>query len=330
MHDPRHSWRKRLAWGLAALVLLGGLLWVVLRSPAAAVEAAAIDTTPSASTAFVKSHEGTQPDGDLRATPGRGNTSADSAPLAYGELRRLFDYYLSAQGEQNLAAITLQIQTELDRRLEAGQAKKARRLLDLYLNFKRALVDLEAKPGLAGNAVDAIRQRMLAQQDLRTQYFTPEEIDAMFGFEDAMDTDAVARLTISQDPKLSATEKQKQLAALDANMPPALRTEREASLAVVRVEQRASDMRAKGASDDDVYRMRAQALDAPAAGRLAELDQEEAAWKRRIATYLDARNQLLKSQANASDSERAKALTQLQQAQFSEDERRRLAAYEAQ
>ncbi len=326
---PRH-WRQRLAWSLGAGVLLVGVLWVVLRYNADEIETATPEAHPLSSSAFVKSHEGTQPDGALHLTAAKGSAAAESAPLAFGELRRLFDYYLSAQGEQNLAAITQEIQTELDRRLDAAQAKKARRLLDLYLNFRRALVDVEAKPGLSGNAVEAIRQRMLAQQDLRTQYFTPEEIEGMFGFEDAMDADAVARLEVSQNPKLSTAEKQKQLAALDVNMPPALRAEREASLAVVRVEQSAADMRAKGASDDEVYRMRAHAFDAPAASRLAELDQEEAAWKRRISTYLDARNQLLKSQANASDSERAQALDQLQQTQFSADERRRLAAYEPQ
>lgn len=323
-------WTQRLAWGLGAGLLLGGMLWVMLRADTAVADGVVPDAPQTASGAFVKSHEGTQPDGDLRpAAQGTPGTS-DTGPLAYGELRRLFDYYLSAQGEQNLVAITQQIQTELDRRLNAAQAKKARRLLDLYLSFRRALVDLEAKPGLAGNGVDAIRQRMLAQQDLRTQYFTADEIEGMFGFEDAMDADAVARLEVSQNPKLSAAQKHKQLAALDAAMSPTLRAEREASLAVVRMEQRATDMRAQGASDDEIYRMRAQAFDAGAASRLADLDKEEADWKRRIAVYLEARSQVLKSQANASPGERQQALAQLQQSQFSEDERRRLAAYEPQ
>lgn len=322
--------RKRLWWGAGAVLLAGSLAWLLLRSDATAADAVApTAAAASAPAAFVKSQEGTQPDGNLatRVAPG---ATADNAPLAYGELRRLFDYYLSALGEQNLPGITQQIHTELDRRLSAVQAKKARRLLDLYLNFKRALVDLEAKPALAGNGVVAIRQRMLAQQDLRSQYFNPEEVEGMFGFEDLMDADAVARLEISQNAKLTAAQKQQQLAALDATMSPALRAEREASQVVTRVEQRAADMRAKGASDDEIYRMRSQEFDAGAASRLADLDREEAAWKQRIATYLEARSQVLKSQANATPSERQQALNQLQQSQFSEDERRRLAAYEPQ
>jgi lipase chaperone LimK len=321
--------RKRLWWGAGAVLLAGIFLWVLLRTEASAADTAAPAQAASASTAFVKSQEGTQPDGKLAALTANG-TAADNAPLAYGELRRLFDYYLSALGEQNLPTITQQIQTELDRNLSAVQAKKARRLLDLYLNFRRALVDLEARPALAGNGVAAIRQRMLAQQDLRSQYFNPEEIEGMFGFEDMMDADAVARLEISQNAKLTAAQKQQQLAALDASMSPALRAEREASQVVNRVEQRADDMRAKGASDDEIYRMRAQEFDAGAASRLAELDREEAAWKQRIATYLEARSAVLKSQTNATAAERQQALTALQQSQFSEDERRRLAAYEPQ
>ena len=322
--------RMRLWWAVGAVLLAGSLSWLLLRSDATAADAAA-PTAAAASTprAFVKSQEGTQPDGNLAAVAA-GGVAADNAALAYGELRRLFDYYLSALGEQNLPSITQQIYTELDRNLNPAQAKKARRLLDLYLNFKRALVDLEAKPALVGNGVAAIRLRMLAQQDLRSQYFSPQEIEGMFGFEDVMDADAVARLEISQDVKLTAAQKQQQLAALDATMSPSLRTEREASQLVSRVEQRAFDMRAKGASDDEIYRMRAKEFDAGAASRLADLDREEAAWKQRIATYLEARSQVLKSQANATASERQQALAALQQSQFSEDERRRLGAYEPQ
>ena len=322
--------RKRLWWGAGAVLLAGSLAWLLLRSDATAADAVAPTATATgAPTAFVKSQEGTQPDGNLATLAAHG-AAADNAPLAYGELRRLFDYYLSALGEQNLPSITQQIQAELDRRLSAVQSKKARRLLDLYLNFRRALVDLEARPALVGNGVAAIRQRMLAQQDLRSQYFNAEEIEGMFGFEDLMDADAVARLEISRNDKLSAAQKQQRLAALDATMSPALRAERDATQVVTRVEQRAADMRAKGASDDEIYRMRAQEFDAGAASRLADLDREEAAWKQRIGTYLEAREAVLKSQPNATPSERQQALNQLQQSQFSEDERRRLAAYELQ
>ena len=58
------------------------------------------------------------------------------------------------------------------------------------------------------------------------------------------------------------------------------------------------------------------------------MDREEAAWKARIAHYLLERGKVLKTFADAAESERQAALTQLQQSLFDENERRRLPAYE--
>lgn len=276
--------------------------------------------------AFVRSMEGTVPDGIQILQSGSGSNAAGK--LAFGDLRRMFDYYLSAVGEQSIAAITQQINRELERTLPTDQVPKAKRLLGLYLEFKRELMDVERKPGVTGQGVQAIRNRLLAMQDLRARYFNAEETQAMFGFEDAYDMDAVARLEVSQNPALSANQKKDQLAALDAAMPDDLRRERAAPQVIVRMEEKVVEMRAKGASDDEVYRMRSKEFSPEAATRLAEVDREEAAWKKRIASYLAERNQLLAAQANAPESDRQMALLHLQQAQFNDDERRRLPAYE--
>ena len=317
----------RVGLGLLSLVLVAGG-WIVW-SPAESgdpMPSAAVGPV-SRSAPFVRSMQDTLPDGDLQIL------QADSKPglagaLAYGELKRLFDYYLSAVGEQSIEVITQQIRGELERRLPTPQAAKAQRLLALYIEFKRELVRLETQPQLAGNGVQAIRARMLAMQDVRSRFFNEEETQGMFGFDDAYDMDAIARLEITQNPALSALQKQQQLAAVEAAMPVNLRREREASSVVVRLEQQAQDLRSKGGSEDDVYRMRTKEFDPQAAARLAEVDREEVAWKARIARYQDERSKLLKSQTNASESERQTVLAQLQHTYFTEAERPRLAAYE--
>lgn len=317
----------RVGLGLLTLALVvGGLLvWWPGADPAPAP--AAVIGPVSRAAPFVRSMQDTLPDGDLQALR-NGEVGGASGTLAYGELKRLFDYYLSAVGEQSIETITQQIRGELDRRLPGPMAQKAQRLLALYIEFKRELVRLESEPQLAGNALPSIRARMLAMQDLRARYFSNEETQGMFGFDDAYDLDAVARLEISQNPALSALEKKQQLAALDAAMPANLRAERDATSVVVRVEQQAQDMRTKGASEDDIYRMRAKEFDPQAASRLADVDREEQAWKSRIAVYQEERAKLLKAQANASESERQTSLAQLKQSLFSAEERPRLVAYE--
>lgn len=318
---------QKVGLGVIAIILLAGGMLAIWPAAEPAEPPLAVIGPVTPSTPFVRSMLDTRPDGDLSAVRAGGAPDA-TGPLAYGELKRLFDYYLSAVGEQSIATITLQIRNELDRKLPPAQVPKAQRLLGLYIEFKRELVRLESQPHLVGNGLQAIRGRFLAMQEVRARYFSADETQGMFGFEDAYDLDAISRLEVSQNPALSAEQKKQQLAALDAVLPEQLRTEREATNMVVRLEQQAQALRAKGGSEDDVYRMRAKELDPEAAARLAEVDREEAAWKGRIARYLEQRNALLQSQANASASERETSLVQLQQSAFSDAERPRLKAYE--
>ncbi|MFC3111353.1 lipase secretion chaperone [Undibacterium arcticum] len=270
---------------------------------------------------FVRSMDGTRPDGDLRLAAG-------DALVVDARLRRMFDYYLSAVGEKPLAAIRKEIEQELERRLKPAAATGAKRLLARYLDYKRALVALEQRPHIAGASITAARARLLAMREMRAQYFNTTETQGMFGFDDAYDMDAVTRLEISQDPSLTAAQKKAKLAGLDAAMAPALRAEREAPLAIVKLEEAVNQMRAQGASQDDIYRMRAAALTPEAAARLADVDQEEAAWKSRIASYLAERKAVSAGSAKLSEADQQLALQQLRQARFSADEQKRLAAYE--
>lgn len=266
--------------------------------------------------AFVRSMEGTRPDGDIRQASG-------AALVADRELRNLFEYYLAATGEKPLDAIRAEIERDLDQRLQPAPAAQARQLLGRYLDYKRELAEIEKNPALAGNAADAIRGRLQALQQARLRFFSSAEIDGMFGLDDAYDSDAVARIEISQDKSLGAAQRRDKLAALDAALPPALREARDVPLQPVRLAEEAARMREQGASDDEVYRMRASAVGPEAAARLAAVDREQATWQARVASYLAERSRLIDS--NPADSA---ALMQLRDARFNADEQKRLIAYE--
>lgn len=312
-------------WAVSGALAVVALVWWPhdgLDTPNVAASAGAM---PGARAPFVPSMQGTQPDGDLQTLRMAGT---QTSPAAYARLVRMFDYYLSAVGEASTEAIRQRITHELDLAMPPDQAQEAKRLLGLYLAFKRDLVELEQDTALAGNGVQAIHRRMLAVQQLRERYFTADEVQGMFGFEDRYDADALNRLSIDQDTQLSAAQKKSQLAALDAALPAVLLADRNANQALFNTQQQALDIRAKGASDDDVYRMRSQAFGTQAASRLAEVDREEQAWQSRMAAYLAARNAILSAEGTRSEDQRQQALAQLQQSHFSEDERRRLVAYE--
>ncbi len=298
---------------LAAGALAGVLLYLALApgAPDPAPLAARQEADPFA---FVRSMEGTTPDGAVKQ-------SADGEQLVVdAELGHLFDYYLAGLGEKDLAAIRSEIERELDRRLKPGPAAQAKRLLASYLDYKRALVDLEQQLPQGADLATSARARLAATQKLRARFFSATEIAGLFGFSDAYDLDALARIDISLDPKLSAQQRTDKLAALDSRLSPAMREEREAPTRVVRTEENVLKMRAQGASDDEVYRVRAAAFSPEGASRLAQLDREESEWQQRMAAYKAARAGLQPG---------AEALQQqLRNKYFSDEEQRRLGAYE--
>lgn len=304
-----------LATGVAVIVLG---FWagrqMMAPPPVAAPELPRTD--PSA---FVRSMEGTKPDGNLKVT-------ASDGLIVDAELGHLFDYYLSALGEKSLDAIKVETERELDRKLSPQAAAAAKRLFRQYLDYKRELVDVEknAKPGTSQAA--NMRARFDAMQKVRAKYFTASENSGLFALNDARDLDSIARFEISENASLNAAQKQEQLAKLDASLPLPLREEREAPLKVAKVEEQVAQLRAKGGSDQDVYQLRAKAFSPEAAARLAEVDREEAQWQARIARYLAQRSQIVQNTPNPVQQQQA--IAQLRAQQFTSEEQLRLPAYE--
>jgi len=186
--------------------------------------------------AFVHSLEGTSADGAIQEDRD-GNLQLDA------ELKRLFDYYLSAIGEKNLPEIQSQIEKILDQKLQVKAAAQAKELLKRYITFKQALVELEksASKNVSANTdlFSAVNNKWQNMRQLRSQFFSEKEIQAMFGFDDAYDQDALSRLAISQDNTLTDAEKRHQLQILDKNMPADLKAAKDAPYQVIRLEEQA-------------------------------------------------------------------------------------------
>lgn len=315
------SARVRAGCGAFVLAAAGALaLWTYggATPPARPIVAAAqpgAQPAPGTQVPFVPSMAGTRPDGQLGA-------SAGDTLKVDAELRHLFDYYLSALGEAELPAIRAGIERELERRLAPAAAAEAKRLLGQYLAYKRALADAERAQAAAASGTSfaaAARQRLLAMQELRKRYFSPTEAAGLFGDTDARDQDAIARLELVDDKNLAPAQRLQRLADLDRKLPAGLQEERTAPQRVLNLEQQVEAARSHGASEDDIFRLRSAAFDPQAAGRLAQLDREQAEWQRRVAAYRSASAGLGGNQA---------AIQQLRDSLFTSWEQKRLGAYE--
>nr|WP_308632850.1 lipase secretion chaperone [Massilia norwichensis] len=305
----RRGWL--LVAAAAALLPLAAFIGWPVSPPAGPADP--VPATPvSTAAAFAPSLQGTRPDGAVRVAP-------DDSVVVDEQLIGLFDYYLSTVGEKSPDQVRAQIERELDRTLRPPAAAAAKRVLARYFAYKQALGALEARQGLAGMDAASLQRRLAALATLRARFFSRQEIAAVFGREDAANQEALARLRIREDVTLTPQQKQERLAALEASLSPAERAAREAPLKIGRMQEEVERMRAAGADDDAIFRLRAEAFGADAAGRLAEVDREEAAWKQRIAAYLAQRRGLQDEAAVAA----------LRSRMFSEEEQRRLAVYES-
>ncbi len=310
---PIHYWSGA---ALAGVALLGSMLLPSDSPPVNSSNANLARTDPNA---FVRSHEGTKPDGELKV-------AANNALVVDAELGHLFDYYLSALGEKSLAAITVETERELDRKLSPAAAAQAKKLLARYLDYKRNLIEIEKNIKVTGSQAEGIRARLNALNQERAKYFSAEEIKGLFGFNDAYDRDALARMEVEENKALSPEEKQQAFAKLDQQLPPEVREAREAPLKLSKVEEQVAQIRAKGGTEQEIYQLRAKAFSANAAARLAEVDREEAQWQARIQAYLAQRNQI--RQSNQAPAQQLAAISALRQQQFTAEEQIRLPAYE--
>ena len=265
--------------------------------------------------AFVRSMEGTRPDGNV-------TVAAGDALVIDAELGHLFDYYLAGLGEKPLPAIRSQIELELDRRLAPAPAREAKRLLGAYLAYKQALAGIEQNLTPSADALQAAQARLQAKRTLRATYFTAQESAGLFGPEDARDDDTVARMTVLADSTLDDAQRQRKLAALDAALPPAQRLARDAPQQVSALDAAVRDLRAHGGGDNEVYRLRAATFTPEAAARLGELDREETQWQQRITAW---RAQKAALGVGVQDPVQVQRVTDTL---FSPDEQRRLGAYE--
>ena len=335
----RMSLRSLLVCGGLALVV-AGLFWMV--SPTASREekegrtsvtmegngiAPAMPKTDSDAASFSAyeergrrletlpaSLEGTQVDGRLQV-------DADGNLIVSIGVRRVFDYFLSALGEEDLDTIKARIAAHLAGNLPDGKAvQQAWALLDRYLNYQDALSQQPKPERTAAGARDAVK----ARQQLRHAWLGQQVAEVFFGFEDQLDSYTIRRLEILENDQLSDAQKRRHIAMLQQELPAPIREARERATAPTRVAGQVETLREAGASAAEIRALREQQFGVEAAQRLEQLDRQRQQWDARYQDYASQRQQILESGLASTDQQAA--IERLQEDLFSEQEQRRVQA----
>ncbi|WP_375760371.1 lipase secretion chaperone [Corallococcus exercitus] len=292
----------------------------VPRAASPGVPGAAVTATPA-------------PEAPLPPLPGSlQDTEEDGAVLVdasghlvpSADLRRFFDYYLSATGEEPASLIRERILAALRaKKLPPAAMDEAVQVLDDYLSY------LEAARGLASKGAAApmdTAERLEALRKLRREHLGGAA-DGLFGQEEAVDAVAVERLKLQKDASLTKEERERRMAELEERLPPDVRASREEAVRPLRQRAVEQELLAAGATAEDLHQHRLSTVGPEATERLEALDAERAQWKQRLADFRAKREAL--GQSEPDPARRQAAVQRLLFDSFTPEERLRVEAADA-
>ena len=276
-----------------------------------------------------RSLKGTQVDGEIIID--------ENKQLVVTEgLRRLFDYFLSAIGEEDEAVIFARVESYIRHHTPEPAASQAVAIFSKYVAYLKALPEIEKRYGnlqLQATKNGELDLNAIAQQkqdvaNLRQQYFDKTTITAFFGAEDEYDDYSIAMVKINQDKQMSDAQKEAAKQDYISRMPDNATKANIAQQAnLEELISRTEQLQAKGATAEELYNMRRELVGAPAAARLAQVDQQDAHFDQRFKQYQAQKQQLLSQ--NADKVQAQTQIHQIEQQLFNETERKRLAGYAA-
>lgn len=239
-------------------------------------------------------------------------------------LRQLFEYFLSALGEESLQALVARIEAALSG-LEEPARSQALVTLGNYLEYKLAVSELEQSYGeVSGLGAGEMQRRMAEIQALRRTWLDADTAAAFFADDEAVDRFQIEKLRIASDDSLTDEQKAEALRQAESALPEPLRKAREETRRFADYEQ----VRRELADDPQALdAWRQEAFGEAAADRLARLEEEQKSWDRRWQVYSQERDRLLSS--GLAEPERQQALERLRASHFNETERVRAEALDS-
>ena len=293
-------------------------------------------TTPPSQSQFVtglenlpRSLKGTQIDGEIIID--------ENKQLVVTEgLRRLFDYFLSALGEEEEATILARVESYIRHHTPEPAASQAVTIFNQYVAYLKALPEIEKRYGnlqLQATKSGELDLNAVAQQkqdiaNLRQQYFDKQTITAFFGAEDDYDSYSIEMVRIDQNKQMSDAQKQAARQDYISRLPEnATKANIMQQANISELMTRTEQMKARGATPEELYNMRRELVGAPAAERLAQVDQEDANFDQRFTQYETQKNLLLSQGVDVAQAQIQ--INQLEQQLFDDTERKRLDGYAA-
>lgn len=273
-----------------------------------------------------RSLSGTEIDGRLKV-------DENGALLIDREVRHVFEYFLSVLGEASLEDIVQAFEAHAYESLPKTAASEAVELLYDYLDTKVALAD--AMEGVSfsiglldkSESIDELSRFFDMRRQVRQVHLGQVVASAFYGDEDAYDHYQIEKARLNLNGTLNDAEKYDHLTLLENELlSPELAANMQRKRAITGLLHDVDTLRAKGASESDIFAVRQKALGQEYALRMRSLDHERQQWQARLESYKGLRDGILSSGLSTDDQQAA--IDEMQNSMFSATEKLRLKAYD--
>lgn len=255
--------------------------------------------------------------------------SHDQKFIVTASLKDLFDYYLSAAGEDSLEKIQDRVAKALAKQLRGEPLAQGLEIWGNYLAYKSALVQFDQQFPTHTPRSDKLKhlqllqQRQLALIALQDQILGANTAAILFAFDRQLDNYTLAKAELLAS-NLTEEQVQQRLINLSAQLPIATveslgRNEQQKQLMLINKNE--------FLTEQQKYHLRANQVGAAAASRLQKLDQQRLLWQQRISDFVQQKEQL--SDANLAAEEYQVSLDKLYNQHFTPEEQLRARAVSA-
>ncbi|WP_375038379.1 lipase secretion chaperone [Acinetobacter sp. RW6] len=242
-------------------------------------------------------------------------------------IRSCFDYFFSSLGEKSENELVSNIRQYLTANLPDEAAKYAIYLLDQYVAYNHALKNLTPESNFTANDFNAYQRLVNQINSFQQKFFKPKEINALFGNERNLNQFNIEQIRVYADKSLSTEQKASQISQLIDKLPESLGSGVKTAMQFQELQQLTQEIKGKGGTSEDIRNMRENLLGTEAAKRLEKVDQEEAVWGQQVNSYLNERDQILKT--GMSNETKQQSVEELRKRYFgTNEEQLRAQAYE--
>lgn len=228
--------------------------------------------------------------GSLRDSvlPSSLDVSVDGDLVINKKIQSLFDFYLSALGEESLEEVVARIKQRLALQLTSTALEQASDILTGYLQYLNEIpaIKQQYEQDLKGEYAldDVINARKLVL-DARAEFLDPEIIAVFFEQTDQYEDYMLGLAAVTQNNGLTQAQKQQARADLDATAPAWLLAQQKNANQLNEYRSKYQELKYQGATEEELSDFTQQQFSPEVAARLADLEGQRQQWQLKLDEY---------------------------------------------